>query len=355
MGREAMVQPNADRVDRIILIGTDSGKRRHYFEKAVSEAGLCFSFYDWQDYLSMEKKENLTRCMVKIDAPEWESCRLEELEALIRQYGERLYALSRMPIGAFFNHPEDIAELLDKRRCKRRLMENGIPVTRLYDRVFSDPDELLRFMEENKIPQVFIKPVCGSGAAGVTAVRHSGGQGGGRTVLYTCAAIENGELINTKRMYRLEGADAIALLKRLLTLECIAEQWHPKDSFAGCCYDLRVIVQNSRVDYILPRLSMGPITNLHLNNHSVDFERLQLDRATKERISEVCVRAAQCYPRLKSIGMDVLLEKGSRNPYIIEMNAQGDLLHSDVTNENRIYKRQIEIMRAAMDARRRKG
>lgn len=351
MGWEAMVQCNADRVDKIILIGTDAGKRRFYFEKAVLEAGLCYSFYDWRNFLSMEERENLKRCMVKIDAPEWNSCRLEELESLIGQYMERLSALSRMPFGAFFNHPEDIAELLDKHKCKKRLIENGIPVTRLYDRAFSDPDSLLRFMAENKIPQVFIKPLRGSGAAGVTALRYHrrpDGRVPGRIVLYTCAAVEGGALINTRRMSRLEGAEAAALLERLLKLECIVEQWHPKDSFAGCCYDLRVIVQEGRVDYILPRLSRGPITNLHLNNHSVDFERLPLDAAAKARIFELCVRAAQCYPRLKSIGMDVLLKRGSRNPCIIEMNAQGDLLHRDVASGNRIYRRQVEIMRAAM-------
>ena len=47
--------------------------------------------------------------------------------------------------------------------------------------------------------------------------------------------------------------------------------------------------------------------------------------------------------------MDVLLEKGSLEPRIIEMNAQGDLLHRDVYNENRIYKRQIAIMKEMLE------
>ncbi len=135
-------------------------------------------------------------------------------------------------------------------------------------------------------------------------------------------------------------------MDKLLELDCAVEKWYRKSVFEGYSYDLRVVVQDNHVDYILPRLSKGPITNLHLNNHSVEFSKLNLDNAVVDRLTEVCIRAAGCYPRLKSIGMDVLLEKESQKPYVIEMNAQGDLLHKDVYHENKIYKRQIEIMKA---------
>ena len=134
-------------------------------------------------------------------------------------------------------------------------------------------------------------------------------------------------------------------LDSLLKLDCVVERWYGKASFEGYCYDLRVIVQAGRIDYILPRLSKGPITNLHLNNHAMAFADLHLETETVERIEAVCLRASACYPGLQSIGMDVLLEKGNLEPRIIEMNAQGDLLHRDVYSENRIYKRQIAIMK----------
>ena len=75
------------------------------------------------------------------------------------------------------------------------------------------------------------------------------------------------------------------------------------------------------------------------------FQDLQLDRRTVEHIQEVCLRAAGCYPGLRSIGMDVLLEKETLVPRIIEMNAQGDLLHRDAYGENRIYGRQVAILK----------
>lgn len=388
MGWKIMVQRNADRINGIILIGSEGsespgggrgledgkspgggrdpedgnnptggrdskkgkssegGKRRFYFEKAAAEAGIRLSFYDWKDFPFPEDDESIRSSIVKIDAPEWGSCRLKELDELTDRYREQLFRLSRMPFGAFFNHPCDIAEVLDKRRCKKRLAGNGVAVTKMYDETFSHREELLDFMRENRVYQVFLKPVRGSGAAGVTALRFSPVRG--KMVLYTCAVLDQGEIVNTKRLYRLEGEDAAVFLEKLLTLNCVVERWHRKATFQEYCYDLRVIVQDGQVDYILPRLSSGPITNLHLNNHAVEFERLHLDRAVTESISELCIRAADCYPGLKSIGMDVLLEKESRKPYIIEMNAQGDLLHRDVYNENKIYRRQIQIMRGMM-------
>ncbi len=321
----------------------EGSKRRFYFERAAAEAGISISYYDWKDFPFPEGLPNIGNSIVKIDAPEWKSSRLKDLDELTGRYREQLRLLSRMPFGAFFNHPGDIAEVLDKRKCKKRLAENGVAVTEMYGEKFSGREELLDFMRENRIYQIFLKPLRGSGAAGVTALRFSPVKG--KVVLYTCAALLQGELVNTKRLYRLEDEDAAALLDPLLELDCVVEKWHRKAAFQEYCYDLRVIVQDGQVDYILPRLSRGPITNLHLNNHSMEFERLNLDGTVTDSIMELCIRAAGCYPGLKSIGMDVLLEKESRKPYIIEMNAQGDLLHRDVYHENNIYKRQIEIMR----------
>lgn len=287
-------------------------------------------------------EEDLRRCVVKIDPPEWESSRLKDLKELTDRYGEWLRRLSRLPAGAFLNEPTDIVEVLNKRRCKERLVREGVPVTEMYGESFSCGEELFAFMRDHRIGQVFVKPVTGAGAAGVSALRFSPGKG--RIALYTCGALERGEIVNTKRMYRLEGKEGAAFLDSLLKLDCVVERWYGKAVFREYCYDLRVIVQGGRIDFILPRLSKGPITNLHLNNHSMEFADLHLDKGTEERISEICFRAADCYPGLKSIGMDVLLEKGSLTPRIIEMNAQGDLLHRDVYGKNRIYGRQIEMI-----------
>ena len=62
--------------------------------------------------------------------------------------------------------------------------------------------QLLELMSCRKIFQVFIKPVQGSGAAGVAALRYQPKTG--QTVLYTCGILDDftGHLVNTKRLRR---------------------------------------------------------------------------------------------------------------------------------------------------------
>jgi len=333
-------------MSRLILLGVDNEKRKFYFEKAVHEAGLDYEFYDWNNLSLLEKKEDLNRCIVKIDAPKWDSCKLGELSRLTDWYSKQLCALAELPVGAFFNHPVDILALLDKRRCKQKLSENNIAVTKMFLEEFSDSEELLCFMQKNRLAQIFIKPLTGSGAAGVTALRFSPHKN--KIVLYCCTDIIDGELVNVKKLVRLEDRAAVSFLDKLLKLDCIIEQWYAKSDVQGYCYDLRVIVQEHKIDYILPRLSKSPITNLHLNNFSIDFSALHIKAPVLEELKDLCMRAAACYPRLNSIGMDVLIEKGSEKSYIVEMNGQGDLLHKDVYNINSIYRHQVEMIKKMM-------
>ncbi len=60
---------------------------------------------------------------------------------------------------------------------------------------------------------------------------------------------------------------------------------------------------------------------------------------------DLCNRAMDCYPQLKSAGIDILLEKGSLKPRIIEMNGQGDLIYQDIYADNLIYRRQAGIIK----------
>ena len=52
-----------------------------------------------------------------------------------------------------------------------------------------------------------------------------------------------------------------------------------------------------------------------------------------------------CFPGLRSAGIDILLEKGSLRPRIIEMNAQGDLIYQDIYHENVIYSQQVRMIK----------
>lgn len=388
-----------------VLLGSPGTKRTIYLEKGAEAEGISFRLLDWKEFpfrsadspASPLRKDLVLKndfrddtaladpfwnetawenVFLKIDPPLWESCCLDELNILAQDYEKKLQWLAELGKKrqiTFLNKPEDILALLDKRACKRRLAEAGIPVTEELDDIgravfpvaetldsvgqavlpvaetldgVGRADLLLDSMERRRIFQVFIKPVCGSGAAGAAAFRWQ--PRSGRMILYTCAMEnpETGRLVNTKRLRRFtDRKQVLSMIGRLLELGCIVERWYAKAEHNGFSYDLRAVVQDGRMDFILARLSSGPITNLHLNNHPLKGNELGLPCHVMEDVEQLCIRAAGCYPELRSVGIDVLLEKESLRPRIIELNGQGDLIYQDIYDQNRIYLHQAEMMK----------
>ena len=352
-------------MSRVILLGNPGTKRAVYLEKGAAAAGVELEVLDWRDFPGCltELARTGERIFLKIDPPRWGSCCLKELERLTREYGQnldRLSVLGRTGRITFLNDPAVIKALLDKRGCKRLLAKAGIPVTeevaigREADGGAESPFErLLESMERERVFQVFLKPNKGSGAAGVMALRYEPGRG--QMVLYTCAAKdpETGRMVNTKRLRRFGDREEIGFMARqILAGDCIVERWYPKAEMGGYSYDLRAVVLAGEPTFILARLSKGPITNLQLNNHPGNIEELGLCGEVWDRVKTVCRQAAGCFSGLGSVGIDILLEKGSLRPRVIEMNGQGDLIYQDIYGENQIYERQGEMMRAWRDQER---
>lgn len=336
------------------LLGNADTKRTDYFRQTAKKAGLPICFADWNDWERQWESLPETELFLKIDPPLWKSCSLEELDSLTEDYKKKLDKLAKAADACkieYFNHPLAIAELLDKRACKKKLKQNGLPVTESLEAAEEEApnrlsvETLLAMMERRGIHQVFIKPVNGSGAAGVSAFRWQPRTG--RMMLYTCSLEQEGiGLVNTKRLRCFsKPGETVSLLNRLLSLDCIVERWYAKEEYEGYSYDLRAVVQENEVDFLLARLSKGPITNLHLNNHPMEAGMLGLPAPVLESVGEICRKAMGCFTGLRSAGIDILLEKGSLKPRIIEMNAQGDLIYQDIYHQNLIYGHQAEIMR----------
>lgn len=330
-----------------VLLGSHDTKRTIYFEKAARRIGLPFLFLDWEEW----RRNGFSPAgdlFLKIDPPIWQSCHLTELNAMVDGYREDLKALEQEPaISRFLNPPRHILALLDKAECKRRLSAAGLPVTEMLGADITCAEELICQMRERRVFQVFLKPITGSGAAGVTAFRFQPSTG--RMAAYSCAFFDcetkPGRLVNTKRLRTfINPDDILPLLDGLLSIGCIVERWYPKAGYRDFSYDLRAVYQEGRLDFLLARLSKGPITNLHLNNHPLEASKLGLPVHVTASIEELCGRALQCYPGLGSAGIDILLECGSLRPRIIEINGQGDLLYQDIFQENRIYLHQAEMM-----------
>lgn len=361
------------------LLGCSGTKRKIYLEHAAADMGLHVLFIDWKEWKSGFWKnwlaEHGTDGIVKIDPPLWESARLHVFPGLMEEYLKGLEELEKLAEDTgirFLNHPRDIRALLDKRACKARLLQSGLSVTEEIlpagegeevflagsaKRAFSagsteksfsvrNAEQLFAAMEAGRAGQVFIKPNLGSGALGVTAFRVQWKSG--RMVLYTCAAWDSVHhcLVNTKKLQRMEDRKMIfVLLNQLLQLDCVIERWYAKAEHGGYTYDLRAVMQDGRMDFLLARLSKGPVTNLHLNNRPLPAKELKLPAAVLDSVEELCRRAVGLYPGIRSAGVDILLEKGSLTPRIIEMNGQGDLIYQDIYHENRIYRHQVQMMK----------
>lgn len=351
---------------KAVLLGNPGTKRTYYLMKAAAQEGISVHFLNWKDWREHLPEAEL---FLKIDPPLWDSCFLGDLNGLAETYIKDLKVLeqwtAKMP-AVYLNTPSSIVRLMDKRGCKAVLKKAGLPVTELLDPDAEDfqtggyraekcPERsdgirdlegLLDRMKKRNVYQVFIKPVCGSGAAGVSAFRLQPGTG--RMSLYTCAAyVPDAGLMNTKKLRNYtEVSEIRQLLNKILDMDCVIERWYAKAVYGQYSYDLRVVVQEGRTDYMLARLSGGPITNLHLNNHPLSWEETGISSDVREKIQELCVRAVSCFPGLSVAGIDILLERKSLKPRIIEMNAQGDLIYQDIYHENTIYRRQAEKMKA---------
>ena len=334
-----------------LLLGNPKTKRTLYLEKGAKDAGMPVGFWDWKDFKGpcLPPIWQGRELFIKIDPPVWTSCCLEELDPLTRDYEEKLMALERVGEResiVFLNTPRAIRQLLDKRSCKEKLRQQGIPATECLAGSVDSADRLLDMMERQGASQVFIKPVRGSGAAGIAAFRYQ--KRTGKRMLYTCGMEDpvTGRLVNTKRLRCFTDRQQVtALVDRLLKQDCIVERWYAKAQYQGYSYDLRAVVQDGQTDFMLARLSKGPITNLHLNNHPLKASELKLPPRVLEEIEELSKKAAGCYGGLRSAGLDILLEKGSLRPRVIEMNSQGDLIYQDIFWENKIYRRQAEMMK----------
>lgn len=322
---------------KIILTGQPESKRSIYFQKAAKALDMEIQVLPYHEVT----REKLKGAFVKIDPPEYDSCYVDEIGSLIQPYKEFLQQLGAFTDVTFLNHPKGILQTLDKVVCKRTLEEAGVPVTPVIAQGITGYFSLKELLCEKKAYQVFIKPVEGSGACGVIAWRYHPGRG--QTVAYTGLDLVDGRLVNTKKLKKLTDERLIGeLCTRVMELGAIVEGWMPKAQYEGCGYDLRVVHQFGETAYYMPRLSRSPITNLHLNNRALPSELLNLSPETLEEVDKVCKGAMECYREtLHYAGIDVLLERNTMKPYIIEVNGQGDLLHQDIYQENRIYMMQL--------------
>lgn len=327
---------------KYLLIGEKETKRTYFLQKAAKKAGITLELLEWETLEEKIKQGYCKGAVIKIDPLSYQTIHLQKAKTILDKYLMYLKMLQKES-AIFLNSPKVIADLLDKKRCKKVLQESGIAVTKMIPQHISNIEELCYVMQQQNLYSVFIKPCCFSGAAGIVAFRmHPKSK---KMTAYTSCYFENGQLCNSKKLRMLqETKEMTALVNAVLHFDCIVEQWVPKADYQGASFDLRVVYQFQKISYIVVRAAKGPITNLHLNNHAIPFSELALSDKTVEEINELCHQTAALFPGLQMAGMDIMLGKHNLKPRIIEMNGQGDLIYQDIYQENKIYTEQIRWM-----------
>ena len=324
---------------QIIVVSNSLSKRIEYFVEAGKHLQTEVCFMTYEELFSCLPL--LRQAVIKLEPCVSDETDFLKYALLNRAYKETLQRLSEMSLPDdvyFLNTPDALLRALDKKETKEVLMDKGLKVTPMLPSPQSF-DELRQLLADCG-RGCFLKPRYGSGAGGIMAIRYQPNRT--KWVVYTTLRQVDGVIHNTKRINRLSvEKEIIPLAEAVIQTEAILEEWIPKAQLQGENYDLRVVCRESEIDYIVVRCSKGSITNLHLNNKAHWWNELSLSEEVRQQIYFQCQEAVQSLD-LQYAGVDVLIERGTDIPYIIEVNGQGDHVYQDMFAHNSIYTQQIK-------------
>lgn len=225
------------------------------------------------------------------------------------------------------NSPGDIAVMFDKWKSHQRFVENDVarPPAELAPSRWEDLRDLMRAGHNGRL---FLKPLHGSSASGVCALRWTPQHQQLIAPLRIESARGQAVLMNSLdvRIYT-SPTEIELILGKLLPQGMISERWIPKLTLSGGAVDLRVLVIAGEARHWVVRQSRHPMTNLHLGNQRGDQEELR-NVIGDEKLNaafRLAEKAAACFPESLYAGVDVLLDTRHR-ALIGEINAFGDLL-----------------------------
>lgn len=321
-----------------LVVANEESRRTANFIKAGKRAGVETRFITYDE---LEKHlTNYQNTLIKLEPPLYHESGFTAHQTLCKAYIARLEHIARLEkkqTVRFLNDPQAIIHALDKAKSKEQLA--GLRLTPLISSSVETFDSLINLLTKEKCYNVFVKPRFGAGAGGIMALRYN--EPKGQLVAYTTLARNHSLIYNTKRINRLTNPKEIALLANtVLKTDALVEKWLPKDTINGENYDLRVVCLANRVEHIAVRCSKGAITNLHLNNKALPYPSLGLPLSLTKEIEALSTQAT-ALSSLHYAGIDILIEKDTLLPHIIEVNGQGDHIHQDIHNKNSIYRKQL--------------
>ena len=245
------------------------------------------------------------------------------------------------------NAPHDIAVMFDKWACHQRFLDRGVarPPSELAPPDFTS---LREHMRRARSARIFLKPLHGSSASGVCALRWTPHHQQLIAPLRVQFIRGRAVLINSLKVRSYTTlADIELILSLLLPQGMIQEQWVPKLTLDGGAVDLRVLVIAGEARHWVVRQSRHPMTNLHLGNRRGDEAELRqtIGQKNLEAAFRLAEKAAACFPASLYAGVDILIDSRHR-ALVVEINAFGDLLPGLMHREESPYS---AIARAALN------
>ena len=206
---------------------------------------------------------------------------------------------------------------------------------------FQNYDEFFETVK-NKTAKYFIKLRCGSGSTGVLAYSYNPKLDEEKIFTSLNYSVENGksEFFGTYRVKVYTEKNVIKnMVNWVIENGAHIEKWIPKLTYEKYGFDTRVFVAGKKAEYMLSRLSTGPITNLHLKNMRKESREFMEEEQIK-LLSKASEGVMSIFDRSLYAGIDVLLSNNMK-PYIIDVNPFGDLFHNLIGSPENVYYAEI--------------
>lgn len=217
--------------------------------------------------------------------------------------------------------PLAIAEMFDKTATCRKLAAAGVPVPEVAtisgEINFGTAQALF-----TRWPTTYIKLNTGSSATGIVVV-YGDSEGAVRGI--TSLADIDGRFFNTRRLRRLNCDELLCPVAYIVSQGAIVQRGIPMAQIDGQNFDVRVVCVHAKPVATIFRLSPHPMTNLHLGGRRGDWQHCRATIPTRQWLDglDAASDAAACFDATIA-GVDLLFERGSYRPVILEVNAFGD-------------------------------
>lgn len=252
--------------------------------------------------------------------------------------------------ASFQNPPGDVGVMFDKWRCHQIFESVGLPrpgTALACPTPAAFREQRLTFGNAES-GRLFLKPRYGSSASGVCAYRWSGDREQIIAPIEIDRRSGHPRLFNSLKVRsytRLRDIEFV--LRQLLSQDMLCEQWITKAQLPDGRFDLRVLVVAGKARHCVVRQSQHPMTNLHLGNDRGDLAQVRelLGQGGFDAATACAEQAAACFPSSLYAGVDILIGS-SREPFVCEINAFGDLLPRLKHRGETAYE---AILRAALD------